>query len=197
MIQAMIILNRKILRSVVLDKSILFFASLLANTLAFGCADIVSHDEVARSLSPDKKYECVVFERNGGATTSFGYWIYLCAARSEANQNSPEPEGNLQIANLYGASRNDNSYGVNIRWKDSQTIIIECLKTKESELHNPARLNGKEFKVILKEGVSDPSAPAGGMLYNIEKSKPENKASDMPAVAGTSKRTKSELPPKE
>lgn len=192
----MIILNRKILRSKILHERILFIASLLAAALAFGCGDIVSHDEVARSLSPDKKFECVVFERNGGATTSFGYWIYLRPARSEANKNSAS-EGNLQIANLYGAIRNDNAYGVNIRWKDSQTIIIECLNTKESELHNPARLNGREFKVILKEGLSDPSAPAGGMLYNIEKSKSENEASDMPVAAGTARRTKSELPPKE
>ncbi len=168
-------------------------AAILAVSISGNSCDLVSHDEVARSLSPDKKYECVVFERNGGATTSFVYWIYLCHSRTNANSHMPGT-GSLRIANLYGAVRSTSAYGVNLRWADARTIVIECLETKEViELLNDVELDGEKFKVIFKKGISDKSAPPGGMLYNIQNSK-VNEPALLPPSA---KRPQSNQPPKE
>lgn len=157
--------------------SILLFAAVIATSIGFsGCAgDIVSSDEVERTTSPGKDYQCVVFERNGGATTSFAYWIYLTRFESGMNSEKKKKQSlgtvkGVRIANLYEAAQNDKAYGVKVRWTNSRTIVIECLEAKVLELLTQVQLDGSEFKVILKKGISDPAAPQGSMLYNIQKS---------------------------
>lgn len=72
-----------------------------------GCGPVISRDEVARMSSPDGRLDAIVFETNGGATTSFGYKVEVAKKGSRSGT-----EG----ANLYGAVRNAQAYGVNIRW---------------------------------------------------------------------------------
>jgi hypothetical protein len=45
-------------------------------------------DEVARATNPSGKVDAVLVERNGGATTSFGYNIYVGDSASR-NLNTP------------------------------------------------------------------------------------------------------------
>ena len=45
--------------------------------LLLAACGVVSRDEVAVVASPDRPLEAVLIETNGGATTSFGYEIWV------------------------------------------------------------------------------------------------------------------------
>jgi hypothetical protein len=119
-----------------------------------------SRDEVARVASPDGKVVATLMEVNGGATTSFGYEVHLATPGAFF--------GETQVASLYGAVRNASAYGVNLRWNSDSELSVEYLSAKNAELEVPEWRNaGSRVQVTLKAGVEDPSAPPGGMLYNL------------------------------
>jgi hypothetical protein len=114
-----------------------------------------SRDEVAREASPDGAVVATLIEINGGATTDFGYEVKVDGTR---------------VALLYGAVRNSNAYGVNLRWLSSSDLDIEYLATRRAGLEKPElRVGTRTIHVALKPNVTDATAPAGGMLYNLEK----------------------------
>ena len=139
---------------------LLFIAATAASC---GTPD-VSFDEVARVTGPSGKVDAVLVETNGGATTSFGYNIYVVPN----GQRLSKP--NAQIAELYGAVRNENAYGVNLRWEGADSVAVEYLKAEKAEvLTESVEVAGERVRIILRPNVADPSAPAGGMLYNLKK----------------------------
>lgn len=122
-----------------------------------------SFDEVARIPSSTSNVDAVLVETNGGATTSFGYEVFVLS-RGQAPQRSGHP-----VANLYGAVRSEHAYGVNLRWVSSDTLAVEYLDAQDVHwLNGSVILGGREIKIVLKPGVNDPSAPSGGMLYNLQ-----------------------------
>jgi len=135
----------------------LLFTMLIFMT--FGCT---SRDEVARIKSPDGRVDAVLLETNGGATTSFGYDIFITPSGSGTWRGK-------EVANLYGAIRNENAYGVNLIWTSIDELAIEFLKARQQELVKPTvALMSKRVKVTLQAGITDPKAPSGGMLYNLK-----------------------------
>jgi hypothetical protein len=118
----------------------------------------VSHDEVARVTSPDGGVDAVLVETNGGATTSFGYEIHVVPRGNS-------PRSSSEAAFLYGAIRNEQAYGVNLRWTSPTSLAIEYLSAHSATLPS-ASVAPREIAVQLVDGVSDPTAPPGGMLYN-------------------------------
>jgi hypothetical protein len=100
---------------------LLAFCSLVA--VFTGCG-LVSSDEVARVRSPTGRLEAVVIETNGGATTSFGYEVYIVPAGSGTWRGR-------EVASFYGAARNDNAYGVNVRWVTVNSLAIEYLQARQ------------------------------------------------------------------
>lgn len=121
----------------------------------------VSEDEVARVRAPDGGLEAVLLERNAGATTSFGYEVHIIPVGGS--------RGETEVAFLYGTVRNAGAYGANLRWLSSDHLRVEYLETKTSELKRPrVVISGKAVNVSLLPGVLDESAPAGGMLYNLQ-----------------------------
>ena len=119
-----------------------------------------SKDEVASAKSPDGRFVARLVEINGGATTSFEYLITV----SETGILSK----NHEAASLYGAVRNASAYGANLRWTSPQELTVEYLDAKASELLNSRiRLSSAEVAVVLRPHVTDATAPAGGMLYNL------------------------------
>ena len=161
------------------------YAAPLIYFLLFGIFGEWSRDEVARVTSPSGRVDAVLYETNGGATTSFGYevWVVSLSAsvsRSEASRY-PTP------AYLYGAVRSSRAYGVNLRWENRGTIVIEYLEARDVVQNvSEVRVGGESVRVVLRPGVEDPTAPAGGMLYNRERamragdprSAPETRAED-------------------
>ena len=127
--------------------------------LSAGCA---SHDEVARSSSPDRTLDAVVIEGNGGATTSFWYDIYITKA------GAPYASG-LFVGSVYGAVRNESAWGVNLKWKSPVDLDVEYLSAKKATLEHPhITLGNRSVNVTLLSGVVDATAKPGGMLYNRE-----------------------------
>lgn len=124
----------------------------------------VTNDEVARVPSPDGRVDAVIVESNGGATTSFGYQVEL---REKSFWRRSE-----DVAFLYGATRNESAWGVNARWLNDHELRVEYLDAKEASLDKAhVRLAGRDITIALQKGVEDPSAPPGGMLYNLEHGK--------------------------
>lgn len=110
--------------------------------------------------SPDGALEAVVNETNGGATTSFGYEVGIREKGSRAE---------VSAATLYDATRNPDAYGVNVRWLDNRTLHIEYFHAKDQFSERWIPLHGG-VSIQMQGGVLDPKAPAGGMLFNLQKS---------------------------
>jgi len=123
-----------------------------------------SFDEVARVPHPSASLDAVLVETNGGATTSFGYEVFILP-RGGHPKRSAAP-----VASLYGAGRNERAYGVNLRWQADDTLVVEYLEAQHTALRdNHVTVNGRAINVLMKSGVNDPAAPPGGMLYNLER----------------------------
>jgi hypothetical protein len=132
--------------------------TVLGAALTVSC---VTNDEVARVPSPSGQAEAVVFEGNGGATTSFWYDVYVV-------EPGRGPSRSQHVANLYGAVRNPSAYGVNLRWAGPHALAIEFLEAREHSLSRPTVTVGDQtIEIALAPGIVDPSAPGGGMLYNL------------------------------
>jgi hypothetical protein len=133
----------------------------------------VSFDEVQRVKSPDQKYDVVVAEENGGATTSFNYLVYILPSGGLLQRHhawGTEPQM-IQIGSLYGAIRNEQAYGLNVHWSNSNTVVLECLKADRVNVPTKARLQGKDFSIVYNSQTLDPLAPPGGMDYNNNRQK--------------------------
>jgi hypothetical protein len=115
--------------------------------------------------SPSGELDAVVYEINGGATTSFAYEVYVTAANRSTFWG-------WRTAKLYGALRNRSAYGVNLVWTGTESLRIRYLETRSAELASggPFRVAGRSVVVGLEEGVHDPKACPGGMLYDFQMS---------------------------
>ena len=133
--------------------------TLTCSAFIIGCWQW-SHDEVSRVASPDGRTDAVLFEENGGATTSFDYVVDVV----------PHGEKNMkQVGEIYGAVRNTQAYGVDLRWIDSNTVEADYLTSKTAPVVDSVILDGRKISLVFKEGVTDAAAPSGGMLYNLQK----------------------------
>jgi hypothetical protein len=118
-------------------------------------------DVVARVVSPAGDLQAVLVETNGGATTSFGYEVSVVPSGSD--------RPGLPAAVLYGAVRNDQAFGVTLRWVSASQLNVEFQQAMYAKLEHPAlTVSGRAVTVALHSGVTDPGAPPGGMLYNLE-----------------------------
>jgi hypothetical protein len=125
-----------------------------------GCG-AVNKDEVARLTAPSGQIDAVLLETNGGATTSFGYEVHMV-------KTGAKPVDSPMVV-LYGALRNDNAYGVNLRWESDSVLAVEYLTAKSTSLMSSrASVEGHAVNLVLRPGVADPAAPAGGMFYNLQ-----------------------------
>lgn len=128
-----------------------FFSALLGEP---------SKDEVARVVSPSGKVDAVLIETNGGATTSFGYEVYVV-------EHDARPSGSPAVS-LYSAVRNPHAYGANLVWLSPDSLAVEYLSAKSAKLDTHTQSVGTQaIYVALREGVTDNVAPPGGMLYNL------------------------------
>ena len=126
-----------------------------------------SWDEVARVRAPDGRADAVLVETNGGATTSFGYHVYVVAAGAAVTRTARGQPS--EAARLYGATRNANAYGATLRWVGADKLAVEYHEARsDTLLHQAVTLARRTVRVVLRPGVADPGAPPGGMLYNLQ-----------------------------
>ena len=137
-----------------LSPALLLLSACLSST--------VSRDEVARVTSPSRRTDAVLVESNGGATTPFAYFVYLVP------KGAPVPVRG-EIARLIAATRNEQAWGVNLRWDGPAQLFIEYRDARDTQFLRDRVLVGTDsISIALKDGVVDPSAPPGGMLFNIQ-----------------------------
>jgi hypothetical protein len=119
----------------------------------------MSRDEVSRVASPDGRVDALVFETNCGAPCSFGYEIELATkGRHDGHE----------VASLDGATRNEQAWGVNLRWLGPDQLSVEYLRADNAKLlMKTVDIAGRDVTISLRSGVRDSAAPAGGMLYNL------------------------------
>ena len=136
-------------------------ASILAT---LSCLDLgePSWDEVARAPAPSTAVDAVLIETNGGATTSFGYIVYVVPRGQPAERNDTQ-----SVARLYGAWRSASAYGVSLIWQDSTHLSLDYLRVRDAELQDSVvTVDGHVISVSLRAGITDSTAPSGGMLWN-------------------------------
>lgn len=140
--------------------SLFVVAALMMAWLFSGLTGEPSKDEVSRVVSPTGKMDAVLFEINGGATTSFGYEAYVV-------EHGAQPSGSPAVS-LYGAVRNQHAYGANLKWAAPDSVAVEFLSAKSAKIEKPTLTIGTQaIRVAVHEGVQDNAAPSGGMLYNL------------------------------
>lgn len=122
----------------------------------------VSRCEVARTASPLPGLDAVLFETNGGATTSFGYDVYVVTA-GHLVQRSDRP-----VASVYGAHPSRFAPGVNLRWHDADLLIAEYLHAYSVEQPKPTvRIGNRTVRIELRDGIDVTSTPTGSMERNL------------------------------
>jgi hypothetical protein len=87
-------------------------------------------DEVARVPHPNANVDAVLVETNGGATTSFGYEVFIFP-RGQKPRRSDHA-----VVSLYGAGRSDHAYGANLRWAPNDTLVVEYLDAQHADWLN-------------------------------------------------------------
>jgi hypothetical protein len=103
----------------------------------------------------------VLVEKNAGATTSFGYEVHLVA-------RGKSPSARNAVAWFYRATRNKGAYGANLVWRNPTLLVVEFMKAEEAKLESPfVEIDGTKVWIALQDGLTDSSAPSGGMLYNL------------------------------
>ena len=128
--------------------------------LALCACGVSSRDEVLRVTSPDGQIDAIIFETNCGATCPFGYEVRLASKGTRSGE---------EAALLEGACRNEKASGVNVRWLNANVLAVEYLRAKHLRFHKLVQIEGRTVEVSVHAGVSDPQAPAGGMLYNLSR----------------------------
>jgi hypothetical protein len=136
----------------------------IAFLILTGCSDSGGTvATVARVKSPSGRVEALLDENNGGATTSFGYVVSLRPV------SSPTATG-IRVASTYGAVRNDRAYGMNLVWVGENTLEIQYWKARWATIEHPSiAIDGDTITTRMKADVRDEAAPAGGMLYNVQR----------------------------
>jgi hypothetical protein len=137
-------------------------AIILAPVLLLtGCGLLggVSRDEVATVISPDGATRAVLFETNGGATTAYGYEIEL----QPTSQHSDEA---VAAGELYGATRSQCSWGVNLLWLSPTELAIDFKEADRTAIPAQVEVGSKSVSLVERPGMSDEVAPCGGMLAN-------------------------------
>ena len=144
---------------------ILFLIAVAVATSCSNTSDDTSFDEVFRVTNPSGNIDAVVVETNGGATTSFGYEVFVKPKGEKVTKGEA-------VAAFYGAVRSETAYGVNIKWVRPDQLAIEYLKAKRTDFTKQnVIVNGETVTISSRSSVNDESAPPGGMLYNLEKKK--------------------------
>jgi hypothetical protein len=118
---------------------------------------------VSRVTSPGGNADAVLFEENGGATTSFAYSVYL-VPRGQVVKPRTDPAA----ATFYDVTRSDSAFGVNLRWRDRATLYVEYLYSHQTRVPDPfVKVGPRAIHVVLRKEIVDAHAPSGGMLWNL------------------------------
>ena len=120
-----------------------------------------SFDEVARVPNPSGRVDAVLLEGSGGATTSFGYYVYVVTTGNSVSRRDGS------VAKFYDVVRSDSAYGVDLRWESDERLVCDYLRA--DIVSNTVAVAGAQVVITLRSNITNSAAPSGGMLYNMKK----------------------------
>jgi hypothetical protein len=97
----------------------LIYIFLFASFFFFGCNFPLfetSRKEYYRVKSPDGEVSAVLMESNGGATTSFGYDLFII----------PKDVAKVELSPEYSKFRADRTRDLKITWIENKILQIDC-----------------------------------------------------------------------
>lgn len=131
-----------------------YAAPLIA--LSFLLVACTKHSQVARVTSPDGRLDALVFESDCGAICDVVDEVWVVPTGSRHGK---------EVAWFDDAVRSERAWGVNVKWDSAHRLVIEYLSAGQAKLlMRKAVIAGQDVRVSLRDGVSDPLAPAGEML---------------------------------
>lgn len=138
--------------------------------------NMASCEEVQRVTSPDRRFDAILIETNGGATTTFGYLVYVTKAGQPFRRHDtplwwlPNHQQQL-VGSLVGAIRNSNAYGANLKWTTAKVLSVEYLTCDQKEGFKNVLFDGHPITIQDKSGILDATALSGGMGYVLASKK--------------------------
>lgn len=108
--------------------------------LICGCS---SHNEVQRLTSPDGKVDAIVIESDCGPVCDVVDDVELAPKGSHSGE---------RVAWFDSAVRNENAWGVDLKWPDADSLSIEYLRADKAELlKENVDISGEVVSVSLRE----------------------------------------------
>ena len=114
-------------------------------------------EEVFRLSSPDRLIDAIVLEGSSGATTSYTYEILVVDQGGAVSDSIP-------VGRVFGALRNENSWGVTVRWKSPTTLTVDYLRAEGREdVESRVFVGARAIEILWHSGRQDSAAPSGSM----------------------------------
>jgi hypothetical protein len=124
-----------------------------------------SREEVARLTSPSGAFDAIVFEINGGATTSFGYEVHIATAGAQLKPMSPIQGRKTSAIHLYGATTKL-GYGMSLVWTSPTALLVEYEQARDAALQKPAvNIGNATVSVSLKNDFASDQPLPHGIIY--------------------------------
>lgn len=148
----------KLVVKILIGLGVLLLLLLMLVAIGLKLAFEPERTEVLRVASPSGEAVAVLYETNGGATTSFGYKVEIMGRGLTPAQT--------EVASIYGAIRNNRgAYGVMPRWVSDDELHIEYYSSlSDTVVPEVRRKAGKPIQIRLKLNINDLSAPPGNMV---------------------------------
>ena len=103
------------------------FIGSLFEVLSGGFGSEVSYREILRVSNNKANLDAIVVETNGGATTSFGYYVYIVRKGQKISED-------LIVASFDSALKDSNSSGLNLDWVGQNKLEISYFRAKSVNL---------------------------------------------------------------
>lgn len=112
--------------------------------------------EAARITSPDGSNDAVVLEGGVDATSPYNYVVCVVPVRKTCDKDHA-------VAEIYGATRNAEAYGVDVRWASPGQLDVSYLHANKAQVLQSIGSESSAVTLSLKDGVENAQAPPGSM----------------------------------
>jgi hypothetical protein len=118
-----------------------------------------SFDEVARVSNGD--IDAVLVERYDWMMISCNYDVFMLPVGAKLN------DAQNANASFRQAFRGDHALGVNIMWRDKDTLAIEYLGAGSVVNPGQAVVGDQVIHIVSRSGITDETAPIGPMFHGL------------------------------
>lgn len=113
--------------------------------------------EAVRTSSPDGIREAIVLEGGVNATTPYNYTVCIVEKGKSCKSDN-------MAAEVFGATRSEHAYGIDLIWRDPTTIEVRYLTANRAQLMEARDRASRGVVIVFKSGVENANAPDGAMM---------------------------------